>query len=138
MPENRVQEAKQALWAALDQDPEFLVTTIADLVRIPSLLGDEAQVQAYVATKLETAGFETTSWDLDDSFLDQPDAGRSRVPFAGRPNVTGKKHGLGSGRSLILNGHIDVVSPEPVSAWTHDPWGADIVGARCMVVVRLT
>ena len=38
--------------------------------------------------------------------------------------------GQGGGRSLILNGHVDVVSPEPVSAWTHDPWGAEIVGDR--------
>ncbi len=28
--------------------------------------------------------------------------------------------------SLILNGHIDVVSPEPVDQWQHDPWGAEI------------
>jgi acetylornithine deacetylase len=29
---------------------------------------------------------------------------------------------------LILNGHIDVVSPEPLDQWTHDPWAADLVG----------
>jgi acetylornithine deacetylase/succinyl-diaminopimelate desuccinylase-like protein len=32
--------------------------------------------------------------------------------------------------SMVLNGHIDVVSPEPVSQWTHDPWGGEIVGNR--------
>jgi acetylornithine deacetylase len=30
----------------------------------------------------------------------------------------------------VLNGHIDVVSPEPLSAWTYDPWAAEIVGDR--------
>lgn len=31
---------------------------------------------------------------------------------------------------MILNGHIDTVSPEPVSEWTHDPYAADIVDGR--------
>ena len=25
-----------------------------------------------------------------------------------------------------MNGHADVVSPEPVDQWTHDPWGGEI------------
>ena len=25
-----------------------------------------------------------------------------------------------------MNGHVDVVSPEPVSEWKHPPWGAEI------------
>lgn len=31
---------------------------------------------------------------------------------------------------MILNGHIDVVSAEPVDQWSHDPWGAEIVGDK--------
>jgi acetylornithine deacetylase len=31
-------------------------------------------------------------------------------------------------RSLALNGHVDVVSPEPLETWSHDPWGGEIVG----------
>ena len=44
-----------------------------------------------------------------------------------RPNVTGVFRGTGGGRSLILNGHIDTVTIEPASAWTRDPFGAEIV-----------
>jgi len=72
----------------------------------------------------------TESWDLDEAIKSQPNAGDSGVPFPGRPNVTGKRAGRGGGRSLIINGHVDVVSPEPVSAWTYDPWGAEIAGDR--------
>ena len=71
---------------------------------------------------------ETEVWYLDDSVKALPNAGDSGVPFEGRPNVTGKRRGNGSGRSLILNGHVDVVSPDPVEMWTHDPWGAEIAG----------
>jgi len=35
--------------------------------------------------------------------------------------------GAGGGRSLILNGHTDVVSPEPLGAWTMDPFAARVV-----------
>ena len=30
----------------------------------------------------------------------------------------------------MLNGHVDVVSSEPVSQWSHDPWGAEIENDR--------
>jgi acetylornithine deacetylase len=33
-------------------------------------------------------------------------------------------------KSMILNGHVDVVSPEPVDQWQHDPWGAEIEDNR--------
>lgn len=107
-----------------------LVSIVADLVRRPSMLGQEAEAQAYVADHLRGTGFEVESQDLDEGLKEHPEAGESGVPFAGRPNVTGVLHGSGGGRSLILNGHIDVVSPEPISAWTHDPWAADIVDNR--------
>jgi acetylornithine deacetylase len=107
-----------------------LIRLVGDLVRFPSLLGDEAEAQAYIAAELAQGGVETDVWEIDEAILDHDDAGRSGIPFAGRPNVSGTVRGDGSGRSLILNGHIDVVSPEPVAAWTRDPWGAAIEGDR--------
>jgi len=122
--------ATARLWQAIEERQDELVTLIADLVRIPSLLGDEAAIQAVVADHLTTSGFATETWELDESIKSEPNAGDSGVPFAGRPNVAGVLGGTGDGRSLIVNGHVDVVSPEPVAAWSHDPWGAEIVGDR--------
>ncbi|NJM42206.1 MAG: M20/M25/M40 family metallo-hydrolase [Anaerolineae bacterium] len=55
------------------------------------------------------------------------------IPFTGRHNVVAllpsplRRGGGGEvGRSIILNGHTDLVSVEPLSAWTHDPFGAEI------------
>ncbi len=40
-------------------------------------------------------------------------------------------HAAGPGpRTLMFEGHTDVVTPGDVSAWTHDPFGAEIVGRR--------
>jgi acetylornithine deacetylase len=123
-------EATQRLWAAIDERQNELIEIVADLVRHRSQLGQEAEAQAYVAAHLSESGLETESWDLDESVLSLPNAGNSGIPFAGRPNVTATRKGAGGGRSLILNGHVDVVSPEPVEAWSHDPWAAEIVGDK--------
>jgi acetylornithine deacetylase len=124
------ESARDRLFAAIDDRQEELIATIAELVRQPSILGNEAGVQAIVARRLAEAGMRVETYDLPEDTPQQPNGGFSGVPFAGRPNVHGYRTGSGGGRSLILNGHIDVVSPEPISAWTHDPWGAEIVGDR--------
>lgn len=124
------QQVTERLWQAIDRRADEMTGIVAELVKRPSLLGHEADAQAYVAEVLSGAGYATESWDLGDSVVNLPNAGRSGVPFAGRPNVSAKRSGTGGGRSLILNGHIDVVSPEPVSAWSHDPWAASIVDGK--------
>lgn len=130
MNETRATEAKFALWDAIQQREDELTAIVAELVSRPSELGHEALVQEYVAGHLRGSNAAVEVWDLDDTILSEPNAGNSGVPFAGRPNVTGKIPGTGGGKSMILNGHIDVVSPEPVDQWTHDPWGAEIVANK--------
>jgi acetylornithine deacetylase len=132
MSVDRNEAAINTLWQTIDDRQDELIQLIAELVRIPSLLGDESTIQTYVARHLNESGLDTESWDLEDSVKSQPNAGDSGVPFPGRPNLTAVRKAVnsGAGRSLILNGHVDVVSPEPISAWTHDPWGAEIDGDR--------
>src|SRR5918993_727493 len=126
----QLEDTVERLWAEIEARRDELVGVIADLVRRPSLLGEEGPAQAYVANYLRASGMTTEVWELDQSVRALPNAGDSGVPFAGRPNVAGTLPGRGGGRSLILNGHIDVVSPEPLSAWTYDPWAAEIAGDR--------
>ena len=128
--DDRLEAAVARLWGELEARRDDLIGVVADLVRRPSLLGQEGAAQAYVADHLRASGMETDVWELDEAVRSLPNAGDSGVPFAGRPNVSGTLPGAGGGRSLILNGHIDVVSPEPLAAWTHDPWAAEIVGGR--------
>jgi acetylornithine deacetylase len=130
VPSNRVNEAKEELWKAIERRSDELYEIVAELVRHPSVLGNEAGAQEAVAAHMRAAGMETELWELDDAVLELPNAGVSGVPFSGRPNVTGKRRGGGSGHSLIFNGHIDVVSPEPVEQWSHDPWGAEVVDQK--------
>jgi acetylornithine deacetylase len=118
------------LWTEIDSREDELIDTVAELVRRPSPLGTEADAQSYVADHLAASGLKVDVWDLDDSIKELANAGDSGVPFPGRPNVAGTRKGAGGGRSLIVQGHIDVVSPEPVAAWSYDPWEPTVVGDR--------
>lgn len=85
---------------------------------------DEAALQARLARRLEAAGATVE--------LTEPDAtplhGHPMMPhgftFAGRPQLVARFAGGGDGRSLLLNGHVDVVDVEPRSAWSVDPFDA--------------
>jgi acetylornithine deacetylase len=48
----------------------------------------------------------------------------------GRYDVVGTLPGQGSGRSLILNGHVDVVPAGDPAEWSHDPWGGELIEGR--------
>ena len=130
MSTDSMQRAIDRLWAEIDRREDELIETVAELVRRPSPLGAEAEAQGYVADHLAQSGLAVEVWDLVDTIKSLPNAGDSGVPFAGRPNVAGIQEGAGGGRSLIVQGHIDVVSPEPVEAWSYDPWDAAIVEDR--------
>lgn len=82
---------------------------------------DEAALQGLLEQRLRAAGAGVELWEPTPSEL----AGRPLVPdgldFVGRPQLCARFAGTGGGRSLLLNGHVDVVSSEPRESWTSDP-----------------
>jgi acetylornithine deacetylase len=46
--------------------------------------------------------------------------------FAGRPQLVARFAGRGGGRTLLLNGHVDVVAADPRADWTSDPFDAAV------------
>jgi acetylornithine deacetylase len=90
----------------------------------------EAALQEHLADRLRAAGAEIDLFEPDGGALQ----GRPLVPpgldFAGRPQLVATRRGSGGGRSLLLNGHIDVVSGEPRDAWTSDPFAAQVRGGK--------
>lgn len=112
----------------IDEHAGELIETLAALVRIPSVVGNEGVAQAMMRELYLDAGFDVDVFEADrDALQSHPAFVDSGIPFAGRPNVVAVLAGAGGGRSLILNGHTDVVSPEPFSAWTQDPFGATVL-----------
>jgi len=119
-------DARRAVERGFDDSVRFL----ADLVGEPSLLGEEEPAQQLVEARLGELGFEVDSVVPDPARLaERPDSGIPLVPYEGRRSLVGAI-GEGGGRSLVLNGHVDVVSAEPVDRWTKEPFGAEISDGR--------
>jgi acetylornithine deacetylase len=84
-----------------------------------------------MARTFEGMGLKTDVFVPDyDELKTHPGFASPNTSFENRPNVVGVLKGAGGGRSLILNGHMDVVSPYDESLWEHGPWSADIVDNR--------
>lgn len=108
---------KDALMAL---DEGKLVKFTQDLVRIKSVFdpdvegANEKEAANFVFDFLKAEGFETYIEEV--------------VP--GRPNVIAFLKGEGPGKTLLFEGHTDVVTAGDADAWTYDPFGAEIVGDR--------
>lgn len=91
---------------------------------------EEAALQAYVAEQLEAIGDDVDRWEPDARDF----ADHSMMPswhhWRGRPLTVGTLRGVGGGRSLIVNGHIDVVSVGEEARWTSPPFAAEVRDGR--------
>lgn len=115
----------------IDENKEELFKTIQDVVRIKSVVGNEHEMQNYMKKKYEELNLTIHEVEPDyekvskhEAFID------SGIPFEGRKNIVGVYKGVNEGKSLTIHGHVDVVSPEPHSNWTMDPWCGDIIGNK--------
>ncbi len=119
----------------VDSLEDELFSFIQKLVQIPSLPGLEQKAQELVADKLKELKL-----DIDivrsnfDELKDHPAFCDDNIPYENRINVIGrwrssekeKTDKYKNARSLILNGHVDVVSPGNEDLWDYFPWSGKI------------
>jgi acetylornithine deacetylase len=91
---------------------------------------EEAALQELLAQRLREAGAAVDVWEPDPAEVSSSRQYPAGLDFAGRPQLVARFAGSGGGRSLLLNGHVDVVSSEPRERWTSDPNRAEIRGGR--------
>ncbi len=122
---------------AIVQGEDELVELVRALVALDTTthtLGEpprqERELQELLADRLRECSAETRVWEPEPGLV----AGHPMVPdgftFAGRPQLAGRFPGSGGGRTLLLNGHIDVVSIDPVERWSHPPRAAVVEDGR--------
>ncbi len=89
---------------------------------------DYQNLQGYVGGILDELGFQIETWEVEAEKLDRfPGSGvKPDRDLRGMPILAGKREGTGDGKSLILNGHYDVVPPGILENWNHDPFGGVI------------
>ncbi|MHB1087274.1 MAG: ArgE/DapE family deacylase [Acidimicrobiales bacterium] len=109
-------ELREAVSAEAPRAFEFL----ASLVARPSLRGTERGAQELMESTLVELGFDVERLAIPESIGEDELAGVPALSYAGRFDVLGKMPHDG-GRSLLLNGHIDVV-PANEETWSSDPF----------------
>lgn len=119
----------ESVLAAVAREAGWMEDLLVRLVEAPTVLGNEEAGQEIMEAAFAACGLDTRSVPLDAEAL-RAAAGAS--PFSwdvgGKRNVVAEWPAGGSGeargRSLILNGHIDVVPPAAEALWTHPPFEA--------------
>ena len=118
--------------AAVAAQRDEAVTFLQQLVAEPSLLGQEQSAQALMKRRFEGLGLAVSELVIDEAAIkDHPGYSPSIVSYDGRVNVIGvHEPRVARGRSLILNGHIDVVPVGAERLWTRPPFEPWIDGDR--------
>ncbi|MCZ0871335.1 peptidase [Peribacillus sp. AS_2] len=107
------------------------VQLLQKLVQEPSKRGQEGSAQAIVVEKCRQLGLEIDLWEIGDEQLRKhPHFYCDRRDFKGNPNLVAIKRGTGKGKSLILNGHIDVVPEGDHAAWHDEPYSGKLMDGK--------
>jgi len=124
-------DTRQEVCQLIENEREEIVQTLRELVQIPTPTGQETEGQKYMQGLYSSLGLKVVSLEADHDKVRQHQAFvDSGWGFQGRPNIIGILEGESSARSLILNGHMDVVSPEPVGEWDFSPWEGRVEGGK--------
>jgi acetylornithine deacetylase len=89
--------------------------------------------QAFMKENLTELGFqEIDVWEADATKLDAPPGSGvdKRRDLRNMPILVGRLPGVGEGRSLILNGHYDVVPLGVRESWTRDPFAGEVADGK--------
>ncbi|MGV2442376.1 M20/M25/M40 family metallo-hydrolase, partial [Bacillus atrophaeus ATCC 9372] len=120
-----LERLRQAVDANFDAEVKFL----AEIVRFPSLRGQEAPLQDWLARHFAGRGYAVDRFTIADTPLAAHAKAAPMVeadPAASVQVVATHRAKDPSGRSLILQGHIDVVPEGPAEMWTHAPYAATV------------
>jgi len=90
---------------------QALIDFTCALVRLPSVLGDERNVAEHVAREMRRLLFDHVGID---------EVG----------NAVGVIRGLREGPTVLLDAHMDTVDVVPEDAWTHAPFGGELIDGR--------
>ena len=123
-----VQEIEERVLNAIDVDG--MLEYLCELIAVPSLVGEETSAQEHVATQMERCGLQVDVWELDFDQLSQHSAFSIEAERERALGVVGVMGEDAGGRSLILNGHVDVVPIGDDSRWHYPPWQGTITEGR--------
>lgn len=121
--------SKADILKEVEANASELIGILQDLVRVPSINGDEEECQELIVSLLQGKVDQIDVFQpvLDELMAHPAYTSRQERDFSNSPNVVALKKGTGGGRSLILNAHVDVVPPDNSPDWRGgSPWSGAI------------
>ncbi|HET7271310.1 MAG TPA: ArgE/DapE family deacylase [Rubrobacter sp.] len=123
------EDLAEAVRGAVQARREEAVLLLQELVRVPSVTGDEGAVGEVVERAFSERGFEVDTWEATPEEMEPyRDHVGEQGSYENRPNVAGIRRGTGDGRSILLNAHTDTVDPGDPDVWKGDPLSGDLEG----------
>lgn len=122
---------RQKIIDKVDASRDHAIKFLQDMVAIPSVTGDEAAIQKHMSGYLLKVGLDVDMWETDwEELKKHPGYRPVARGYEGRPNIVATLKGTGGGRSLLLNGHTDVIPVGNGEGWSDNPWSAKIENGR--------
>lgn len=123
---------KQVEWKDwLNKNRGHAVKLLQKLIQERSVQGKESSAQAVVIETCRELGLEIDIWEPDAKKMSSHKNFVSvREHFEDSPNVVAVWKGTGGGRSIILNGHIDVVPEGDLLQWECDPYAGKVMDGK--------
>jgi acetylornithine deacetylase/succinyl-diaminopimelate desuccinylase-like protein len=92
--------------ARVEENESEIIDFLKQLVKTPSLSGEEGEIAGIVSDKLGELGY---SVDVD-----------------GMGNIIARR-GKGRGKTILFDGHLDHIQPGAPEGWSHGPYDAEVV-----------
>ena len=120
LDEKLIERIETAVDDAFDEQLGFTQA----LVRFPTQRGQEHTAQEFMAQSLRERDLPVDRWTIDvEDIRHHPGFSPVTISYDNALNVVGThRPKKATGRSLILNGHIDVVPTGPVDLWSFPPY----------------
>ncbi|MGM8213659.1 peptidase [Virgibacillus sp. W0430] len=125
-------DLQQKIHSKIAERRDEYIDFLKQIVKEPSTTGNELGAQTLMADRLKQSGLDVDVWIPDyDELVKSKFFNPLRDNYEGSPNVVGVLKGASNeGRSVILNGHIDVVPSGEESKWTHHPYSGEVVDGK--------
>ena len=108
-----------------------IISFVQQMVQTPSLANEEGTVQKLIFDKLQSLDLQSDTIPVKfDDIKDHPAFNDDGFSPDSRINVIGQWNSNKKGKSLILNGHVDVVPTGPEKLWNESPWSGAIKNDR--------
>ncbi|MEE6451234.1 peptidase [Gottfriedia acidiceleris] len=119
---------KKVIQDYISNHKDKTIDLLKQLVMENSVSGNESKAQAIVLEKLRELDLDLDVWEPDlKEMKEHPYFISTRDSFTGSPNIVATLKGTSGGKSMILNGHIDVVPEGNIQQWTYPPYSATVV-----------